>query len=288
MTDLLKPDLDITPAYAPPVPRGMLLPVGGVDPSNQRTFLSSALTTSNGGYNDSVKAVDNLVSVHAADNSNPADNVVGQLGNSVNQRVAVHDNINRAFAVEIDKKENFGPCPLRHRKQHGFGGNVVPRLIHAARAAAIIAGDYDRPSLGAVPPGDALGSSKLNNAIVRDHLENPVIEPSQPEKAIDAIFKQYAYEHPETSNVGIHSNVQNTPPEEPETTLSDLKEMPGNGKNIPKVKEESSALNGSLILAIAIIVFSLVLILYFTHLLNFDNSGMENLMKEARYLQSRF
>ena len=280
MADILKPDLDITPAYAPPVPRGMLIPVGGVDPANQRTYLSSALQVSNGGYNKNVEEINKLISIRAANNVALDNSSNSQLTNSVNQRVAVHDNVNKAFAVEVEKKENFGrPCPCR-RLSHGFGGAVLPRLIHAARNAAAIVGD-DRPR----PGNDTFGNSKLNNAIILEHV-GETQQNSRPEHAVDKIFKQYANENQESSNVGIHSNVQNIPSAEEqisEITIADLKEMPGNGKNIPKQQSEDSALNSTFILAIAIIIFSFTLILYFTNVLGFDNSEMQRFLKDTSF-----
>ena len=139
MTDIL--NIDITPATASPTPRSMLLPTGGVDPSSQRTFLTAALTSSNGIYTQASNEVDNLVSTTATRRARAsAAGAAGSLSNSVDQKVATNANFDKAFKTVIEQKAH-------EQKQENFikhvNKPVVPRLIRAAQIAANVGGEYN-------------------------------------------------------------------------------------------------------------------------------------------------
>ena len=90
-------EIDITPAMNTSVPRSMLMPVGGVDPSSTRTFLPLALHTSSGIYNQKMNEANKMImsNVKVSDEFDP-------LGASVDKELIAKDEIEGYLEEKFD------------------------------------------------------------------------------------------------------------------------------------------------------------------------------------------
>ena len=91
-------EIDITPAMNTSVPRSMLMPVGGVDPSSTRTFLPMGLHTSSGIYNQKLNETNKMI-MDKAKTSNSFD----PLGASVNKELIAKDEVEEKFDVLLQE-----------------------------------------------------------------------------------------------------------------------------------------------------------------------------------------
>lgn len=256
------------------IPRTFLIPVNGVDPSSQRTYLSSALTTSNNMYKNAVEQIDNIVSSKVADNHATLP--------TVDDKLASETKFNKDFISDINKKENFiinKSCGCGCGCNHCGCGNshIVPRLVEIAKKAAVISGEQPDKQYIPLNIDDALGSGKLNNQVIKDYMMDD--RSSSPKTAVDEILKQYIKDNKETE---APADIADTISANAADEVSD--EIPGNNKVIIKQepnetnetedKHESNEINETneslttkvlLVLIIALLVF--IIVIFFTNLL---------------------
>lgn len=223
-------EIDITPAMNSSVPRSMLMPVGGVDPSSTRTFLPLALHTSSGMYNQKMNETNKIIANKARVSNN-----FDSLGASVDRELIAKDE------VEGYLKEKFDN-------------------LHEASSD-----DEDYVYESHSQMQDELGGSStvLNDVLLQKHMEETKSKSSE---TIDTMFNNYLKDNKESVPLGTHDKGELQNPGKNDFNKADeteLNEFVGNGIVYEK---PIRVLTIPLIVIAIIVMFVLTLMMFYTKL----------------------
>ena len=189
-------EIDITPAMNTYVPRSMLMPVGGVDPSSTRTFLPLALHTSSGIYNQKMNEANKMIMSKAKVSSD-----FDTLGSSVDKELVTKDEIEDYLEEKFDNLHESSSddeeyvCESCSQKQDGLGGS----------------------------------STVLNDILLQKHMKDTQAKPSE---TIDTLFNNYLKDNKESVPLGTHTEGELQNPGKNDSNKADeteLNELVGNG-----------------------------------------------------------
>ena len=231
----------------------------GVDPANKRVGISGALAQTPGVKNTAKELVDELIStnrIHVQENN---------LSTSATNSAALEEHFE--FAIEngvIDKQADIGmpssgcvrvPNPDVDFNSRSIGmeeaeQGLIPELIKKAKDA------IKNPESSEKFTVDSLGAGKMNDAIIRSHLEEDSITSN--DKVVDSLLKNYIDNNPE--------------PEIQHKEDEPMNEISGNGKiisidNRNPNKTRNNAVLIALIVALAIVLFGMAFMICYS-----DNS----------------
>ena len=228
-------EIDITPAMNSAVPRSMLMPVGGVDPSSTRTFLPLALHTSSGIYNQKMNEADKMIMSKAK-----VMNRDDPLGASIGQELLMKDEVDDYLEEKFDD-------------------------LHDSSS------DDELICETCMNSNDELGGSStvMNNILLQKHMKD---SKSKSSETIDNMFNIYLKDNKEISPVGTHNEgeLQNIAKKGDDgNNDSELTELIGNGV---VYDNPSNSLSIPLIVIILIISFVFVLMMFYTCLF-YGNCG---------------
>ena len=263
--------------------RSFLVPVGGVDPSSQRTYLSDALTASDNMYEDSENKVDEMITMKATTKSRAsAAGASRTLPSSVDDKITSETEFNENFKANINNKENFNhkhheckECQRRYENSH-----LVPHLIGIAKRAAIVGGEEPNKDYTSITIDDSLGSGKLNNSVIKDYMLDD--RSSSPKTAVDDILKDYLKDNipPDAlTSSKVNENNINNETTNPTTNEPIMKEIPGNKKVfVKKLEPKKSGLSVNIIASVIVVLIFIILIIFFTDLitLSYQNNDYNN------------
>lgn len=232
----------------------MHIPVNGVSASNQRLNLAQGLVQSVGSRDDAQKQVDRLFNDAEVEDQNTT---AKSLGGDVISNTKVQENF-RGFLKEgypqLDGLglglKNIGPMrvPAVEVKQAELTEQLTPELVKKAKE-----GDKENFGLpfhvlwkhGNKKQEDQLGSGKLNDAIIQNHLRSE--KPDTTVNVVDDILKDY-----------VNKNPQEKVEQEQDVKLN---EVDGNGMVINTVpKEENETFIKRNLLLIVIVVIGMMLL----------------------------
>ena len=235
-------EIDITPAMNTSIPRSMLMPVGGVDPSSTRTFLPLALHTSSGIYNQKMNEANKMIMSKAR-----VSNSFDPLGASVNKELIAKDEVEEYLEEKFDN-------------------------LHESSSDDE---DYIYESHSRMQ--DELGGSStvLNDVLLQKHMEDTKSKSSE---TVDSMFNKYLKDNKEFVPLGTHNGGELQNPGKNDSNKADeteLDELVGNGVVYEKPNQ---ILTIPLIVIILIIMFVLTLMMFYTKLFycNDENYSSSN------------
>lgn len=293
-------EIDITPASNNFVPRTAIIGPG-VDPSSTRTFLPMALHTSDNIYNQKLSEISKMMKMKP---------IVKNSNDTLPYMTDVNKLIgNDSLSEEIEKESyqrlmfnghNYGHKPgqghIRECKQCKETGECeckrCKEIIEQTNMNNITMDGTDKLN-------DELGEgTKTFNEYALEHVVNDDLSPSG---KVAVMFDDYLKNNTEEQPLGTHF-ISETPlfTNENKTSINngdndenndndsngelELTEMIGNGKVLinnvqPMIKDESSSLSSIIILCVAILMFGIVLVIYFTNVTNINNSHFQNFVQ---------
>ena len=248
--------------------RSFLVPVGGVDPSSQRTNLPAALYTSNNIYENATHQVDDLITSKASIQSKAnATGAARTLPASVDVKVASETNFNDSFKAMINNPNNSNST-ISSNKSSNSNSNLVPRLVNIAKRAALLGGEESELT------DDNLGSGKLNNSIIQDYITNNNSSTST-KTAVDTILTNYLQNN--TPKVDKSNEETNDEP----VVVDEVEESSDSTNDEPKLPNEESNLSIGLIVSIIVVLIFIILIIFFSDIIKLtiaDRTGRTQLI----------
>ena len=256
--------VDTTPATSTRPPRAMILGAG-IDSASTRTFMPVVLQTSTNAYNQNLYMMDQYLhnNLSSSDSSStlPTSKDISAVEDEMDDEI---------------EKESF----RRLVNKEGYCSRCES-IKQQARMNAYL------------NQSDQLGntSSTLNTAI-QNHL---ISNSSDPSDVIAQTFDDYlksntdpnptsAFAHGElSSSICTPDACKSSQRKRPVIIQGDKEISVGNNRVIERPIKQSSSLT-ALILVIAMILFAVVMLLYFTNLTSFNNSNFQKFIRDNSYM----
>lgn len=237
----------------------MVIPVNGVDAANQRIGLPDALVRS---CNSRAQATELIDGIFSQNNICVADN---KLGSSPIQKVETEEKFTDQLSNELDRsvvEQRYMTGALNQENMFQMKPTGVIRVLDASEWKLSNGSPYSNDKdvndelnefVNDVD-NDALGSGKLNDAIIRNYISNN--ERGETSRVVNNLLNDYALHNPSKTTPVVKpelpcSKVQNNSDDSTDDDEPDVK---------PNVKSQDS--NGSFTVVLILVIILLFLGIY--------------------------